>query len=259
VARGRGRRARAQPGRRRRRGTVSPAVAIRGWNAQGRSGVGARAGRAHEGAVRDFGSVNSAPGGAVRLSASLLDVRGDSLWSGRVDGLEVKALADSPRVRARPAQRPARDRRVRAARSRDVVEALRLFLQGRAALPRTAWEPALPRTRAPPRSTRRSRCPLRRMGQVIAFQRTTPTRWPVVRAARRSAQHGLAPRDSLLVVADSLTRRAVATHERALRLADVPPPVRHGERGRAPLPAIPKSGSPSARRGEHFGMAPSPT
>ncbi len=218
-------------------GAVSPAVAIRGWNSRKADRQSARAlAERTDAQYAVFGSVNSAPGNLVQLSTSLLDVRADTLWEGTWTGLDVKDLADSATqfVLFQLSKR----HRIGAVRESPLgatsPEALKSFLQGEQKFRQTSWEAALAfYTRAAALDTAFP-LPLRRMGQIVAFQRDNADslgRSYALRAGRLN--RGLAPRDSFLVVSDSqfaslaqrqdelsdwpLLRRLFATLEEASR------------------------------------------
>ncbi len=204
-------------------GTVSPAVAIRGWGGRKADRASARALAQRTSAqYAVFGSLNSAPGSLVRLNASLLDAKSDSLWEGSWTGVDVKPLTDSATrfIIERLSERYALGAVRRSPLAKTSVEALKLFLQGEQNFRRTAWEPAFAAyTRAAALDTAFA-LPLRRMGQIIGFQKDNADsvgRSYAFRAGRLNA--GLAPRDSLLVVADSLF---AALTERDSELSDWP-------------------------------------
>lgn len=189
-------------------GTVSPAVAIRGWGTQRADRKSARALAERTGARwAVYGSINAAPGQLVQLSASLLDVSGDSLWESSWTGIEVQALADSATrfVLSQLGERYA----IGASRSSPLgstsVEALKAFLQGEQQFRRTAWRPAAEAYQRAAALDTGFALPLRRMGQIIGFERSDvdPLRLEYALRAGR-LNRGLAPRDSALVAADSL-------------------------------------------------------
>ena len=189
-------------------GTVSPAVAIRGWGGRKADRGSARAlAKRTKAQYAVFGSLTSAPGSLVRLSASLLDAESDSLWEGSWTGVDVKPLTDSATrfIIERLGERYALGAVRRSPLAETSVEALKLFLQGEQSFRRTAWEPAFAAyTRAAALDTAFA-LPLRRMGQIIGFQKDNADsagRSYALRAGRLNG--GLAPRDSLLVLADSL-------------------------------------------------------
>jgi serine/threonine-protein kinase len=238
-------------------GTVSPAVAIRGWGTRKADRASARElAERTKAQYAVFGSINAAPGGAVRLNASLLTVPGDTLWEGSWTGLEVKPLADSV---TRFVLDRLKDRHEIGAVRRsplattDLV-ALKHFLQGEQHFRRTAWEPALAAYGRATLSDTAFALPLRRMGQVIAFQRDNTdslARSYALHAGRLN--HGLAPRDSLLVVADSLT---AVLSQRTSELSDWPTFRRLfatvNEAARR-YPADPEVWFAVGEAGEHFG------
>ena len=189
-------------------GAVSPAVAIRGWDNRKADRQSARAlAERTDAQYAVYGSVNSAPGNLVQLSTSLLDVRADTLWEGTWSGLDVKQLADSAThfilevLNKRHSLGAVRESPLGATN----IEALKSFLQGEQRFRRTSWDDALGfYTRAAALDTAFP-LPLRRMGQIVAFQKDNADslgRSYALRAGQLN--RGLAPRDSLLVVADSL-------------------------------------------------------
>lgn len=189
-------------------GAVSPTVAIRGWNGRKADRQSARAlAERTDAQYAVFGSVNSAPGNLVQLTTSLLDVAADTLWEGSWTGLDVKGLADSATKFV--VMQLSKRHRIGASRESPLgatsLEALKSFLQGEQQFRQTSWEAALGHyTRAAALDTAFP-LPLRRMGQIVAFQRDNADslgRSYALRAGQLN--HGLAPRDSFLVVSDSL-------------------------------------------------------
>ncbi|HYW31809.1 MAG TPA: serine/threonine-protein kinase, partial [Gemmatimonas sp.] len=204
-------------------GTVTPAVAIRGWNGRKADRTSARELAVRTGAqYAVYGSINAAPGSLVQLSASLLNVSNDSLWDGTWTGVDVQQLADSATrfVLGRLGESyPGGSDRSRSLGATS-LEALKLFLQGEQQFRRTSWEPALASySRAAALDTGFA-LPLRRMGQIIAFQRDNSDSLGLSYALRAGQlNHGLAPRDSFLVAADSLF---AALAQRQSELSDWP-------------------------------------
>jgi hypothetical protein len=188
--------------------TVSPAVATRGWDGRKADRGSARAlAERTRAQYAVYGSLNAAPGDGVRLKASLLDVATDSLWEQEWSGVDVRPLADSAtvfvltRLGERHAIGAVRHRPLEAAS----VEGLKLFLEGEQHFRRTAWEPAMAAYARAVALDTAFALPLRRMGQIVAFQRDGADsigRSYALRAGRLN--HGLAPRDSILIAADSI-------------------------------------------------------
>jgi serine/threonine-protein kinase len=195
--------------------TVAPAVAVRGWNGRKADRASARALAERTGArYAVYGSVNSAPGSAVQLRASLLDVRGDSLWEQGWTGLDVKALADSATlfVLARLGERHPIGAVRQAAFSIASPEALKPFLQGEQHFRRTEWRQAMEAYQRAAALDTLAALPLWRIGSIHGFQHDGADslhRRYVLRAARLN--RGLAPRDSVLV---DLEAQFVALSER---------------------------------------------
>ncbi len=189
-------------------GAVSPATAIRGWGTTKADRASARdLAKRTNAQYAVFGSINSAPGNLVELKASLLDVATDSIAEGTWSGVEVAKLADSTtQFVVRELNKHHRVGAVRASPLGGTsIDALKAFLQGEQQFRQTAWGPALGfYTRAAALDTAFP-LPVRRMGQIVSFQRDNAdslVRAYALRAGRLN--RGLAPRDSFLVTSDSL-------------------------------------------------------
>jgi serine/threonine-protein kinase len=188
--------------------TVAPAVAIRGWNGRKADRASARALAVRTGArYAVFGSVTSAPGGAVQLRGALLDARTDSLWEQAWVGLDVKPLADSATtfVLGRLGERHPIGAVRRVAFASTSPEALKPFLQGEQLFRRTAWGPARQAYARAAALDTAFALPLRRIGQIIGYEHDNADSVGRAYALRAGAlNRGLGARDSLLVSIDSL-------------------------------------------------------
>jgi serine/threonine-protein kinase len=187
---------------------VAPAVAVRGWAGRKADRASARALARRTGAqYAVYGSVNAAPGSAVQLRASLLDVRSDSLWEQAWTGPEVQALADSATlfVLARLGERHAIGAVRQAAFSLTSSDALKPFLQGEQHFRRTEWGPAMEAYQRAAALDPAAALPLRRIALIHGLQHdNADTLYRRYSLRAGELNRGLAPRDSLLVAVDSL-------------------------------------------------------
>ncbi|MDQ3698149.1 MAG: serine/threonine protein kinase, partial [Gemmatimonadota bacterium] len=221
--------------------TVSPTIIVRQWGEGARSDPAGASelGRRTRAEYVVFGSVISTGRDSVRLTASLLDVasgdvlRGTEIMRvGASDRMDV--LTDSLTVSL--LQRVGQAGAIAGFRGSSLgsasLPALKAFLQGERHYRRAEWDSAiLDYERAVAEDTTFALA-LRRIGLVITWQRNvidSVSRSYLARAGRYN--HGLSPRDSLLVAADSVrallsgvegdtlylprTRRLFATLQRA--------------------------------------------
>jgi serine/threonine-protein kinase len=190
--------------------TVSPTTVIRRWRGRADRESAAQLGERTGAGLVLYGSIASAGRDSVRLRASLLDLTGGSILGeqdarGAAD--HVDQLADSIAVgtlRAVGRSRPTGAARLGGLGSRS-LPALKAFLVGEQAFRRARWDSA---------GTAYSQALTLDSSFALAMRRLSVVRgWRVgvndslgealaVEAGERN--HGLPPRDSLLVVADSI-------------------------------------------------------
>ena len=191
--------------------TVAPTTVIRRWEGRADKVSAAALGRSTGARLVVFGSVVASGRDSVRLSASLLDVGSDRVLSeverfGAADHLD--RLADSltfELLRDLGKSRPMGATRLSSFGTRS-LPALKAFLQGEQFYRRSTWDSA---------STEYDRAltfdtafalALRRRGQTLGWTETGTD--SLSRAFNRRAgrfNRGLAPRDSMLVLADALS------------------------------------------------------
>ena len=156
-----------------------------------------------------FGSLGTVAGGAVHMTAQLLDVQTDSQLTFERSGTEVSALADSLTllVLGEVAKRfPVGAVRRTTPFSGVAITALKPFLEGEQAYRRTEWPEALAAYRRAIALDTAFALAYHRAGQVMSWQieaNDSLTRDFSLRAG--ALNHRLAPRDSLLLVADSVS------------------------------------------------------
>src|SRR2546430_1914619 len=190
--------------------TVSPTVVIRRWRGRGDPEAAATLGRATGARLAVFGTVLTAGQDSIRLTATLLDVAGNEV----LGEVQVRASVDRMDLVTDSITRGVLDelnrRRPIAANSYASVgsksgPALKAFLRGEQFYRRTAWDSAvayyrraiaLDSTLAPPPG------PLSPLGALAEPTSEHPAQAYAFRSA--AFNKGLAPRDSLLIVADSL-------------------------------------------------------
>jgi serine/threonine-protein kinase len=193
--------------------TIAPAIVVRDW--KGKSDRdNARATAQRLGAdYAVFGSIIASTGETSRMTASLLNVRTDSIVGEfKGSGAEITHLADSLALvvieslgrwhRLGAVDRPA-------PRGTSSVPALRYFLQGEQLFRRTQWDSAFATFRKSADADSMFALPLHRMSEIggwLSFVSDSEPRALALRAGRLN--RGLAPRDSLIVATDSLTAAA---------------------------------------------------
>ena len=194
--------------------TIPPAVILRGW--RGKSDrESARAAAQRTGAAYAlYGSIFPSTGDAATLRAELLDVRADSviLADFKRTGVEIPKLADSlamtviaellKRNNLGAVARPA-------PRGTSSVDALRFFLQGEQQFRSTKWDSALTAYRRASDADSVFALAFHRQSQILGWMKNVDdsvSKSLAFRAGRLN--HGLGPRDSLLVAADSLSAAA---------------------------------------------------
>jgi serine/threonine-protein kinase len=206
----------------------------------------AELGRATGAQLAVFGQLVSSGRDSVRLTATLLDVRtgrtlGDVERHDAVD--RVDRLADSVTVallRALERTRPIGAGRIASVGSASLV-ALKSFLQGEQYLRRSAWDSAIAHYERAAVQDPEFALAYNRLSLALGWVRSGADSLSRAYGERAGAlNHGLAPRDSLLLVADSLrsvlfgsgdpaywprARRMFATLEEAVRRYPADPSV----------------------------------
>ncbi|AHG88817.1 transcriptional activator domain-containing protein [Gemmatirosa kalamazoonensis] len=198
--------------------TVSPSVAIgRLPDRPERASVTAL-GRATGAGFAVFGDLIRSGADSVRVRAVVLDVsrsrvvaevtRRDAIT--RMDRLTDSLTVAVLRVLStRVALAAAREGSLGQFRS---LDALKAFLLGEQHFRRTRWDSARVHYEAAVAADSTFALPLRRLGQVLAWQRVSTDPASAQYLLRAGAlNHGLSPHDSLLVLADSLSAAATST------------------------------------------------
>jgi serine/threonine-protein kinase len=203
--------------------TVSPTVVVRRWQGradpQSAAGLGQRTGAG----LALYGSLLSAGRDSVRLRATLYDVTRQSTleeWELTEVVDRVDRLADS--LTFRLLRGLGRTRPVGSVRSASFgsssLPAVKAFLQGEQHLRRSEWDSALGYYERSIRLDSTFPLPLRRASIALGWIRTGFDTLSTAYALRAgAANHGLPPRDSLLVVSDSLIASMLATGGLGLR------------------------------------------
>jgi eukaryotic-like serine/threonine-protein kinase len=190
--------------------TVSPVVVVRRWSGRGDQKSAADLGRRTGAGLTLYGSLVSAGGDSVRLSASLLDVRQGRL----VDEWEVRDLADrmdrlSDTLTMRVLQGLGRERAIGSVRlvgyGSSSLPAVKAFLQGEQLLRRSEWDSALSFYERAIELDSNFAPALRRASTALGWLRTGHDSLTNAYAFRAGIHnHGLPLRDSLLIGADSI-------------------------------------------------------
>ena len=192
--------------------TISPALAIRSWKAGTRSDRNSarQLGQATNARYAIYGSLVPSVADSVRMHFGLVDVKTDTvLVEEDLADASVEKLAGELTIKVIDALR---DRhRLGALRAlstigSDSALAVKAFLQGEQYYRRTSWDSALISYARAISVDTGFALALRRAGQVTAWQKSetdTATRRLALRAGARN--RNLAPRDSLLITADSLS------------------------------------------------------
>ncbi len=191
--------------------TVAPTVALRRWTGRADPASAAALGRRTGAGLVVFGALDRSGSDSVRIRAALLDVggkdaplevevRGDtSHMDGLVDSVAVALLRELGRTRPVGAVRQS----PLGAKS---LPALKAFLQGEQFYRRNLWDSALPQYDRAIALESTFALAYRRMALVLEWHSAgAATYQPYDQYVRRAAalNHGLALRDSLLIVADS--------------------------------------------------------
>ena len=189
---------------------VPPVLAIRNWQESARSvrDPAVQLAQRTKAQYAIYGSLVPALSDSVRLHFELADAATDSVIAdGEIINVDVKQLANALTLRVLDAL--GKRHRIGAVRvtsiGSDSAQALKAFLEGEQYYRRTSWDSAwVSYTHAISIDTGFALA-LRRAGQVSAWRNSeadTLTRSFALRAGARN--RNLAPRDSLLIVADSL-------------------------------------------------------
>jgi tetratricopeptide (TPR) repeat protein len=191
--------------------TVSPTVVIRRWSGRADPASAAELGHRTGARLAVFGSLVGVGSDSVRLAATLLDVAASRSFGDielRDGAGHVDRLADSltlALLRELGRTRPIGAVRHTALGSKS-LPALKAFLQGEQFFRRTAWDSALAYYERAIAADSTFALALRRISVVLGWQRVGVDSLSRAFALRAGdSNHGLAPRESLLVTADSLS------------------------------------------------------
>jgi len=191
--------------------TISPTLAIRSWKAGARSdrGPAVQLARSTNAKYAIYGSLVPSVADSVRMHFGLVDVASDSvLVEDEVLDATVEKLADDLTVSV--LRELGKRHRIGAVRATSIGSssalALKAFLQGEQYYRRTSWDSAgVYYSRAISLDTGFALA-LRRAGQVTAWQNSESDSARQALALHAGARNrSLAPRDSLLITADSLS------------------------------------------------------
>ena len=191
--------------------SVPPTTVIRRWRGRSDRLSAAELGRRTSARLIVFGNLIGAGPDSVRLTATALDAVSErplaelELWEA---GDRMDRLADSLTVRL--LRELGRTRGIQVFRTGSLgstsLPALKAFLHGEQWFRRAAWDSALASYQQAIALDSTFPLALRRAGQVLGWQRSAFDSTSKAMALRAGAlNHGLAPRDSLLVTADSLS------------------------------------------------------
>jgi TolB-like protein len=190
--------------------TVSPRIVVSRWHSRADRGSAADLGRATGARLVVFGQVVGTEGDSVRVTASLLDVASGAIVGEEIEvragGDQIDLLSDSLMVGL--LRELGRTRPLGAVRFASIgstsLPALKSFLQGEQYFRRQGWDSAL---------AYYGRAIAHDSNFALALRRFWLTQWyngesqdsVALAYARRAGalNHGLAPRESLLVAADS--------------------------------------------------------
>jgi serine/threonine-protein kinase len=190
--------------------TVSPTVIIRRWHGRADAESAGDLGRRSGAGLALYGSLFSAGRDSARLHATLLDVgRGATIeeWDLRDAADRVDRLTDSLTVQV--LQELGRTRPIGSVRlagfGATSLPAIKAFLQGEQHLRRSQWDSALGYYERAIRLDSTFPLALRRASMALGWIRTGYDSLSTAYALQAgAANHGLAPRDSLLLTSDSL-------------------------------------------------------
>jgi len=189
--------------------TVSPTVVVRRWSGRADPVSAIALGRRTGARLVAFGQLLPASTDSVRLAATLLDVatrRSIADVEVRDVAARIDRLADSATFAL--LAEVGRTRPIGAVRLTSLkstsLPALRAFLQGEQYFRRTRWDSALASYEQAIKLDTTFAPALRRAWRVLAFQEESDYAWNNYALRAGANNHGLSPRDSLLVTADSL-------------------------------------------------------
>ena len=190
--------------------TVSPTVVVRRWRGRGDPGSAGDLARRTGAGLAVYGSLLGAGRDSVRLRATLFDVvRGNAVeeWDLRDGSDRVDRLTDSLTIRILQAlgrTHPIGSLRLAGMGSTN-LSAIKAFLQGEQQHRRSNWDSALIHYNRAIQLDSTFPLALRRAAAVLGWTRTGYDSLSTAYALRAGAlNHGLAPRDSLLLTLDSL-------------------------------------------------------
>jgi eukaryotic-like serine/threonine-protein kinase len=190
--------------------TVSPTVVVRRWSGRGDPASAGDLARRTGAGLAVYGSLVGAGRDSVRLRATLLDVvKGTAVeeWDLRDASDRVDRLTDSLTIRILQAlgrSGPLGTLRVAGVGSTN-LSAIKAFLQGEQQFRRSNWDSALSHYERAIQLDSTFPLALRRVSAVLGWVRTGYDSLSTAYALRAGAlNHGLAPRDSVLLVQDSL-------------------------------------------------------
>ena len=191
--------------------TVSPTLIVRRWSGRADPAAAAELGRETGARLAVFGQLVGSRADSVRLTATLLDVgtgrtlgelelRGVSTNMDRLtDSLTVGLLRELGRTRPIGVVRLA-------AFGSTSLPALKAFLQGEQFFRRTQWDSAIAYYGRAIAVDSTFALALHGMGTALGWQRVGGDSLSLAYTLQAGAfNHGLSPRDSLLIVADSLS------------------------------------------------------
>ena len=196
--------------------TVAPTVALKHWTGHADPASAAALGQRTGAGLVVFGAMDRSGADSVRIRAALLDVsgsgpppevevRGDTLRMDRlVDSLAVAVLRELGRTRPVGAVRESPV----GARS---LPALKAFLRGEQFYRRGLWDSALTHYDRAIALDSLFALPYLRTSQVLGWAPATAAKYNPEESAGRAAElnHGLAPRDSMLIQIESLAAAVV--------------------------------------------------
>src|SRR5262249_6342293 len=190
--------------------TVPNSVVLRSWSGRADRASVVALGRRERAGLAVFGQVIGTSADSLRVSLSLYDVRGDSALTGDFQIIDVASridrVADSASVRLLRAL--SKSRRISAAPTASIgahnLPALKAFLRGEQvyrhndfANARAAYEEAIA-------SDSNFALAYYRMWNTVRWLGVLPASQVVYAHRAGALNHGLAPRDSLMILADSL-------------------------------------------------------
>ncbi len=194
--------------------SVPPTTVIRRWNGRADQPSAVALGRRTGARLLVFGTLIRAGPDSARLTVTALDVQEQrplAEFEVRDAADRMDRLTDSLTVRL--LRELGRTRRIEAFRTAPLgstsLPALKAFLHGEQWFRRAAWDSALASYEQAIALDSGFTIALRRAGQVLGWQRSAFDSVYMALALRAGAlNHGLAPRDSLLVAVDSLSASA---------------------------------------------------